>query len=75
MPSSSSTSAIPEISAVTVAPSSTVPVIVTFSVASSSTLATCWEADNFVVVPPLLSVEITWTRKNLSTNVWSEGIV
>ena len=75
VPSSSSSSDIPETSAYTVDPSATVPEIVTTPVASSSTFATCCDSDAFVVVPPILSVDMTWTRMYLSTKVWSDGIV
>ena len=62
-----STSVILLVSAVKVAPSSTVPSIRSVPVASSSTLAICWDADWNSVVPPLLSVEIAVNRMYLST--------
>ena len=42
---------------------------------ASFTLATCWEAEVNVVLPPTASVVVTWTNKYLSTIDWSEGIV
>ena len=78
MPSSSSTSAIPETSAVTVAPSSTVPVIVTSPVASSSIALTVTsnvvETFNCEAVDVSVAVTVTVVLptaldKNVSTNV------
>ena len=64
---SPSTSVILLVSAFKVEPSSTIPFIKSVPIASSSTLAICWDADWNSVVPPLLSVEIAVNLMYLST--------
>ena len=71
----SSSSAIPLVSAVKVAPSSRIPSINKIPIASSSTFAIWWDEEINSVVPPLLSVVIAVDLIYLSTNDWSDGII